>query len=67
MILVIRTLLATVWSLVRDGRDVAFENLALRHQLAVLERTARRPRLTLADRALWITLSRVWSDRWQKV
>jgi len=37
------------------------ENLALRHQLAVLQRTAKRPRLRRADRALWVLLSRFWS------
>ena len=67
MILLIRTLLAWVWSLVTNGPDVALENLALRHQLAVLQRTARRPRLTRADRALWIALSRFWTDQWRRV
>ncbi len=36
------------------------ENLALRHQLAVLQRTAPRPRLRTADRLLWVLLSRLW-------
>ena len=39
------------------------EILALRHQLGVLHRSARKhPRLTSADRMLWAWLSRVWSD-----
>ena len=33
------------------------ENMALRHQIAVLERSAKRPQFTNADRLLWITLS----------
>jgi putative transposase len=37
------------------------ENLALRHQLAVLQRTAPRPRLRTADRLLWVLLSRLWN------
>ena len=36
-------------------------NLALRHQLAVLQRTAPRPRLRTSDRLLWVLLSRIWS------
>ena len=36
------------------------ENLALRHQLAVLQRTAPRPRLRTADRLFWVLLSRLW-------
>jgi putative transposase len=36
---------------------VALENLALRHQLAVLQRSVRRPRLSRWDRVLWVWLS----------
>jgi hypothetical protein len=35
---------------VRTQRALVFENLALRHQLAVLQRTAPRPRLRRSDR-----------------
>ena len=38
------------------------EILALRHQLAVYQRTCARPRLRPADRVLWAWLSRAWSD-----
>ena len=37
------------------------ENLALRHQLAVLQRAAPRPRLRRSDRLFWVLLSRLWS------
>ncbi len=33
--------------------QLALENVALRHQLEVLQRNAKRPRLKPADRALW--------------
>jgi putative transposase len=39
------------------------EHLALRHQIGVLKRSARkRPKLTAADRVFWVLLSRVWWD-----
>ena len=41
-------------------RDLLLENLALRHQLLVLHRTARPPRLSGPDRALWVWLARRW-------
>ena len=39
---------------------IALENLALRHQLVVLQRSVRRPRLSRWDRILWAWLSRRW-------
>ena len=38
------------------------ENLALRHQLGVLRRSVKRPKLITADRLLWAWLSQVWVD-----
>ena len=47
--------------LARAGVTVlVLENLALRHQLAVLQRSAPRPRLRPSDRVLWVLLSRLW-------
>ena len=46
---------------VRTQRSLVFENLALRHQLAVLQRTAPRPHLRTSDRLLWVLLSRIWN------
>src|SRR5919106_1452158 len=42
-------------------RDVALENLALRHQLAVYKKMVSRPRLRRSDRVFWVALSRVWA------
>jgi putative transposase len=42
-------------------RQVALENLALRHQLAVYKRAATRPKLRKADRLFWVWLARVWA------
>jgi putative transposase len=38
------------------------ENIALRHQLSVLQRTAKRPRLKQSDRIFWVWLSQIWPD-----
>ena len=38
------------------------ENLALRHQLGVLHRSVKRPKLSSADRLLWTWLCDVWND-----
>jgi hypothetical protein len=40
---------------------LAAENLALRHQLAVLQRSVPRPKLRRRDRVFWVWLSRLWS------
>src|SRR5499427_3456004 len=43
-------------------KQVALENIALRHQLAVFTREKKRPRLHHRDRLLWIALRRLWKD-----
>jgi putative transposase len=47
-------------------RQLALENLALRQQLAVYKRTAKRPKLGRRDRLFWVWLSRVWAG-WRQV
>jgi len=37
------------------------KNLALRHQLAVLNRNAAKPKFHDSDRLLWVDLRAVWS------
>ncbi len=46
----------------RDVTDLVLENLALRQQLAVLQRSVKRPRFRRRDRAFWVLLSRIWSN-----
>jgi putative transposase len=41
---------------------IVAENLALRHQLGVLQRSVKRPRIRQRDRILWVWLSRLWAD-----
>jgi|SRR6516165_5314758 hypothetical protein len=45
----------------KTRRALVLENLALQHQLAVLQRAAPRPRLRPADRLFWVLLYRTWS------
>jgi putative transposase len=63
MLISVTTLLATLSSIFRSRAGLGLENLALRHQIGVLQRSARkRPKLTSGDRLLWICLSRLWCD-----
>src|SRR4029453_12887246 len=45
----------------KSRATLQLENLALRHQLGVLRRSVKRPKLTSADRFLWAWLSEAWS------
>ena len=47
-------------ALVHGSAAVALENVALRHQLAVLQRSVRRPKLHRSDRVFWVGFSRLW-------
>jgi putative transposase len=58
---ILRAVVAFVHGLFRARLSLQLEVLALRHQLAVYQRTAARLRLQPADRILWACLSRVWS------
>jgi len=54
-------LLITLPSILRSRLDLQLEILALRHQIGVLQRSAKeRPRLTSTHRLLWVSLSRIW-------
>ncbi len=61
--LLLRLLLTAARSLVRPRSQLALENLALRHQLAVLKRSVPCPRIKDRDRRLWILL-RCFLDAW---
>ena len=61
MLNLLRSLLLAGLALFRTRRQLAIEILALRHQLGVLKRSVKRPRLTDADRGLWVLLSRSWA------
>jgi putative transposase len=42
--------------------DLILENLALRQQLTIQQRTIRRPKLKNKDRIFWSWLSQIWPD-----
>lgn len=56
----LRLIVRLVLTLFRSRAELAAEALALRHQLTVLQRSARRPRLKRSDRIFWVCLSRLW-------
>jgi putative transposase len=67
MLIDLATLLATLSAILRSRAALELENLALRHQIGVLQRTPRkRPKLMPLDRLLWVGLSGIWSD-WRSV
>ncbi len=56
----LRIVFFIVRALVSTQAALAAENLALRHQLAVLRSSVKRPRLRRRDRLFWVVLSRLW-------
>jgi len=46
----------------RSRAALQLEILALRHQIGVLQRSVKRPKLTTADRLLWVWLAGTWQD-----
>ena len=55
-------LIASVSASFRSRAALQLEILALRHQIGVLQRSVKRPKLTPADRLLWAWLSTAWRD-----
>jgi len=63
MLIPLSTFFNTLSSIFRSRAALQLENLALRHQIGVLQRSARkRPKLTPGDRLLWVFLSHLWRD-----
>src|SRR3989442_3222520 len=42
--------------------QVALENIALREQLAIFQRSVRRPKIRPTDRLFWVCLRKVWKE-----
>src|ERR1700676_57152 len=63
---VVFAILSTLGTLFRTQLSLRVENVALRHQLAIYQRTVERPSIQPGDRILWSWLSRRWA-RWREV
>src|SRR5260370_9048253 len=55
-------LVAALSSVFKTRAALQLENLALRHQLGVLHRSVKKPKLTPLDRLLWAWLCGVWPE-----
>ena len=51
-----------LWLIFSSKQDIVIENIALRQQLAVQQRTVKRPKIKNRDRIFWVWLSNIWSD-----
>jgi hypothetical protein len=59
---VLSAVIASALGLFRSRAALQLEVLALRHQLGVLHRSVKRPKLTSSDQLFWAWLCEIWSD-----
>jgi len=63
MLISLAALLVALRSIFRSRLELQLENLALRQQIGVLQRSGRkRLQLRSGDRLFWVYLSRIWRD-----
>jgi len=59
---VLSALLASIMSVFRTRAALQLEILALRHQLGVMQRSVKKPKLNRFDRFLWAWLCGAWAE-----
>ena len=62
MFAVLLTLLRCLLPRCGNYRQLVLENFALRHQILILQRQRRRPKLRSVDRWLWVMLQSCWPN-----
>src|SRR5664280_2128457 len=60
---VLSALLASIMSVFRTRAALQLEILSLRHQLGVMQRSVKKPKLNRFDRFLWAWLCGGWGER----
>ena len=53
---------SVIRAFLRNRADLVGETVALRHQVAILQHSAKRPKLRGRDRIFWVWLSKVWAN-----
>ena len=66
MLNAILSLFRMILLLLGGYEQIALENLALREQLAIFQRSVRHPKVRLMDRVFWVCLRKAWKD-WKSV
>ena len=64
---IVSAMLALLGSLFQSRRTLHLKILALRHQVAVYQRSIPRPRLWPTDHLFWSWLARLWAGRQEAV
>ena len=59
---VLSIIASLMWAFVGDRAELAAEIVALRHQLAILQHSAKRLKLRQRDRIFWVWLSKLWAN-----
>ena len=62
MLSTILILFRTIFLILGGYEKVALENLALREQLGVFQRSVHRPKIRQRDRLFWVCLQKVWKQ-----
>ena len=60
MLSIIQTIITLLFSGSQLTTRLVVENIALKQQLAVMQRTVKRPRFNNSDRFFWVLLFRFW-------